>query len=84
MMGHRFALAAAMALLATPSRTMSVRSDDFFSPILPLSSAGGLRRRDHADPSNRYTPHQGSREIARRRRQMAAGQIHFIKHGPKV
>lgn len=29
----------------------------------------------------KYLPHQGEREMARRRRQLAAGQIYFIKHG---
>lgn len=32
----------------------------------------------------RYLPHQGEREKARRRRQLAAGQIHFIQHGPSA
>lgn len=32
--------------------------------------------------NGKYMPHQGEREKARRRRQLAAGQIHFIKHGP--
>lgn len=34
-------------------------------------------------PESRYTPHQGDREIARRKRQMERGQIRFIEHGRK-
>lgn len=34
--------------------------------------------------NGKYRPHQGEREKARRRRQLAAGQIHFIQHGPAV
>ncbi len=32
---------------------------------------------------SRYMPHQGKRECARRMRQLAAGQISFLKHGPR-
>ena len=33
--------------------------------------------------TGKYMPHQGEREKARRRRQLAAAQIYFIQHGPQ-
>lgn len=45
-------------------------------------TAKNIGRNHFKQGSGRYMPHQGEREIARRRRQLAAGQIRFIAHGP--
>lgn len=53
-------------------------------PVLedkPVRRSSGITR---AYRPGRHYPHVGARQIARNTRQLAAGQISFIKHGPKV
>ena len=77
------------ALLAGISGLIGQRLDAGMSPsaayrtVQPVTTKN-LGRNWLKYGNGKYRPHQGEREKARRRRQLAAGQIHFIKHGPSA
>ncbi|MFN4098191.1 MAG: hypothetical protein ACK4GT_00305 [Pararhodobacter sp.] len=91
MFNNRMAIISASAIAAMAGLTGSMRSANIAVDELKTAM---LKKRHHRRPTRQIAetastttarnrmPHQGEREKARRRRQLAAGQIHFIKHGP--
>ena len=73
---------ATSGLLAARIASPQIIPSQIYQTVRPVTSKNIGRDWLKAGRGNRYLPHQGEREMARRSRQMAAGQLRFIKHGP--
>lgn len=78
-MAQPFARASALfSLIAAVASLPKSEQAAAFAGIGAYRSRGkgrGTPPRRFGNPSGRYSPHQGEREMARRRRQIAAGRI---------
>lgn len=81
------------AFLGLSAATMGLLGGSLAGPILPTRrnyrtvmpvATKNIGRNLLKTGAGKYMPHQGEREIARRKRQVAAGQLRFITHGPRT